>query len=116
MSKLKTIKNIYDETFKQNYYMLIGVNRNRYVEIVKKELKQDVELPLANICGRTVYLDVEGHLIPIIWTTNKKPSNIAHECFHAIADVLEDRGVKLSGDSCEIYAYSLERLIRAALR
>lgn len=114
MSK-KNIIHVYDETFKQNYYLLIGVSRKRYVEIVKKELKLDVELPPPGVCGRVTWVQINDICIPVIWTINKKPSNVAHECFHAVAGALDDRGIKLSEDTSEVYAYSIERLMRAAL-
>lgn len=109
------IQHFYDDLFKDNYYVLLGVSRNKCVEIVKKELNVVIDLPGVNISGRTSFIHVDDTYVTLIWTKNKKPSIVAHEVFHAIEDNLRNRGISLGEDSCEVFAYAMEWLMRCAL-
>jgi hypothetical protein len=50
---------------------------------------------------------------PIIRFFDKNPDNglIAHECFHAVYSILSNKGIQLSQETEEVYAYLLQFLI-----
>lgn len=77
-----------------------------YVDEVKDILSQDKAVILAE----TFMLDTGQ---TIMWFSEKKPNIglIAHEVFHAVYNLLERIGIRLSSDSEEAYAYLTQFLI-----
>ena len=101
------ILHIYDFTFRQNYYYIPAKTHKEYREICKKELRNDIA-PKDNETGGGFNVFATGkHNIEVcyIWASSKR--DIVHECFHAVSYVLRSRGLKLTDDSDEAFAYAI---------
>lgn len=78
-----------------------------YVDEVKDILSQDKAVILAE----TFMLETGQ---TIMWFSEKQPNIglVAHEVFHAVYNLLERIGIRLSSDSEEAYAYLTQFLIK----
>jgi len=52
---------------------------------------------------------------PIIFIHNPEPHIVAHEAFHAVCQVAEVVWIKLSSDSEEWYAHSIDKIVKEIL-
>lgn len=109
------IIHIYDETFKQNYYILYGAPLKEYIKNVKKYTNFIIEDKENYHTGKCEVYLVKGVRIIFVWTMKRKIPILAHELSHAVYFTLRDRQIKISDDSEEVYAYLLERLLREVL-
>lgn len=111
------ILHIYDWTYRQNYYYIPAKTHKEYIEICRKELKNNI-LPKDKETGGGFnvfnYGNKEHTEVCYIWACNKR--NLVHECFHAISYVLRSRGIKLTDDSDEAFAYALGFLVDEILK
>lgn len=106
----------YDSLYYINYIFLVG-NYDDVNKYVDKEF--DIDLSLENTDCGGFHIDTETNHIFIFFQDQKdevnKIGDIAHETFHATKDLFELRGIKLSEDSEEAYAYYQSFLIRTFL-
>jgi hypothetical protein len=103
---------IFVETFTENIYVSYGVSREVFIESVKEQLNIDQEVA-KGINGKCVVFDKP---ITWIWTDKKKVSILAHEVFHAVFYMLGSRGIILNNDTDEIFAYSIQSILRQILK
>jgi hypothetical protein len=107
---------VYDKTFMVNFYISYGVCEHIYQKAVKGILQCEPQVDLKD-GNMSIYDNKKnGSQIYWIWTKYKDVSCLVHECFHAIHFLLKDKGIKLSHDSDEIYAYMLQMLVKEVLK
>lgn len=76
--------------------------------------KIDVEDSLYNSAGRCHIYHRSGHML--MWLQYPvKLSVLVHECFHIAHHILKRKGLKLSDDSEEAYAYTQESILKELL-
>ena len=101
---------IFDPILRQNYYFVHAKDKDEYHKIVKKEFK--VDLPNKGSGGSFNVISQNDIEIGLLWAKKNDICNLAHECFHAISYTLRQRGIELSAETDEIYAYHLAFLMR----
>lgn len=109
------IEHIYDPIFKQNYYFINCKTHKKYREIVKKELQLEIEEKKYPTDGGFQLIEKQGNPIALFWGDKNKPEIIAHECLHAISEVMRDKQIPLTYDTEEVYCYLLQWLMREIL-
>jgi len=116
-SKITNIKKpqfIYDQTFRQNYYVSYGVSQKYWQKQVKKFLNIDTEIN-EDAGGRTVEFITNQGNVTWIWTQTKDISILSHEVLHAIFFTLSNRNTFLEENTQEIFCYQVQMLIRLIL-
>ena len=122
------ILHIFDPIYRQNYYFIPAENKQQFINICKKELK--MEIPKEEDdgdksggfkiiekdhkcykCGKNI---METTKICVLWANT--PKNIIHESFHAISWTLRKRGISLTDESDEAFAYLLAFLTEQILK
>jgi hypothetical protein len=106
------ILHIYDFTYRQNYYFIPAKTHKEYQDICWKQLKCKVEDKKYEVGGGfNVFMHgkKEATEVCYIWANNKR--DIVHECFHAVSYTLRHRGINLTDDSDEAFAYALGFLV-----
>jgi hypothetical protein len=104
------ILHIYDFTYRQNYYYISAKTHKEYQDICWKELKCKIEDKKDSVGGEfNVFTPHSNTDVCYIWAKEKR--DIVHECFHAISYTLRSRGIKLTDDSDEAFAYALGFLV-----
>lgn len=107
---------IWEPVFRSNFYYVIAPTYAEFGKVVKHHFDiQIAEKEQNEPLGHTTAFPQDEGTLVFIWTKNNSPDVIAHECFHAVAMELLDRGIKLSGDSDELYAYMLQFLMKSIL-
>jgi len=94
--------------------------RNKYA---KERYGLDLSKDSFDDCSGTCYdlrgLDDHKHVVLILlaeWDLSPSSiSTLSHEAFHATDEVLRDRGIKLTSDSAEAYAYLHGSIMRRCL-
>jgi hypothetical protein len=109
-SKYK-IKHLYQKTYKINIWFCFGTPDNYF----KKQMKKELEMNIVEQLPEAITYANEKKGLYIIWTRNKNYAHLAHEIFHAVAFIMRDRGLRLSDDSDEAYAYLIEELFEFML-
>lgn len=100
------ILHIYDFTYRQNYYYIPAKTHKEYQDICWKELKCKIEDKGKSVGGGfNVFTHKSDTDVCYIWAKEKR--DIVHECFHAISYTLRSRGIKLTDDSDEAFAYAI---------
>jgi hypothetical protein len=108
------ILHIYDFTYRQNYYYIPAKNHKEYRDICKKQLNCVIEPKDTETGGGfNVYINNKTEVC-YIWASCKR--DLIHECFHAISYTLRGRGLKLTDESDEAFAYALGFLVDEILR
>lgn len=108
---------VWDAMFTTNYYYVIAPSFAKYLEIVKRRFNVNLPNKEHEPEGNTTSCFREGSgYLTFIWTRDHSVDTIAHECFHAISGDFEQKGVKLSNESNELYAYAIQFLIREILK
>jgi hypothetical protein len=108
---LKNVKHIYDPVFRQNYYYFDVKTIETYHNLTLSIFKVPHEVKKTKQDGKFEVYISEGVPICCIWVKDKLPEIIAHECFHAVHWVLKEKGIILSDDSEEAYAYLIQFLM-----
>jgi len=108
---VRNILHIYDFTYRQNYYFIPAKTHTEYRKICKKELNNDIAPKDTETGGGFNVFDYGKDKTEVcyIWANEKR--DLVHECFHAISYTLRNRGIKLTDDSDEAFAYSLGFLV-----
>jgi hypothetical protein len=101
------ILHIYDFTYRQNYYFIPAKTHKEYREICKKQLRNDIAPRDKETGGGFNVFNYRKDKTEVcyIWASSKR--DIVHECFHAISYTLRNRGINLTDDSDEAFAYSI---------
>lgn len=107
------ILHIFDPIYRQNYYYFNCKTEKNYQKLLKMKFKIDRELKDKD-GGCEVYKQT-GIDVCFIWSKGKDISVIAHEVFHAVHYVLERKGIKLSDETDESYAYLIQFLMKEIL-
>src|SRR3990167_8733277 len=112
MSKVdKEIIHIHDPIFRKNFYYILAADQKELLRVMKDRL---------NITGKEksgaegLFSTAEksGHMVVIIWTSNRNPWIIAHEVCHAVYWELDASGIQLTLETEEVYAYLTQFLFR----
>jgi hypothetical protein len=98
-------KTIYDPTFKVTFRICYGWSEKDFKAALKKHgYKDEDEL----YEGKAIIFD----RMIWIWTRRRSLPEYVHEIVHAVIFILIDRGITLSDDSDELFAYLVEMLFR----
>jgi hypothetical protein len=108
------IKNIYCELYNTNIWVSYGTPKDYFIKQVKHELHTDITLQHSTN-GRYIQFTKDNIAINWIWTNDKSPILLAHEAFHAAHCILQSKGLRLTDDSEEAYAYFIEFIMRKTL-
>lgn len=109
-------QHIYCETFLENYYVSYGTPLDIYLDSVNKIVGHRPSTENFESGNFSVYRDKDGIQVNWIWTKDKDIPDLVHEVFHAVHFVMMKKGLKLSDDSEEAYAYQLEFLMKKILK
>lgn len=100
------ILHIFDFTYRQNYYFILAKTHKEYRDICLKELKCKIQPKDKETGGGfNVFVHNNSTEVCYLWANCKR--DIVHECFHAISYTLRSRGIKLTDDSDEAFAYAI---------
>ncbi len=125
MKKKKTnkfFKIIKYEVYPFDILLTCGTTGDEIIQYLEKNFGHKVsaeDKPLFVIPGNGRTIVLEGGQT-VLWLKDFSPTYsfdlaiLAHECFHAIDFLLRRIGVKLSADSDEVYAYTLQYIFRTA--
>jgi hypothetical protein len=111
----------YDETWRCNIEIIWEVNGKQVSRFIKDRhgLDYTTNDGFGAKCVELMSDGVETNIICLQWWPKKKrPTHYAmlsHEIFHATDHVLSARGQRLTRDSTEPYAYTMEGFMRRAL-
>jgi hypothetical protein len=112
--KIKANKNViwfFDFVFNQEYCVIFTPTHKKFCELAKKETGFDVEF-CEGVSGEFHGLTgPRGGSLGLIWSSDKT-HNLTHEMFHACAYTLRNRGIFLTEETEETYAYYLTFLLR----
>lgn len=107
----KEVHHIYDPIFRQNIYYILSTTQDDLVKVMKERLGIDAKKK--DGCeGRFLTAEKSGCLVGVIWTSNRNPWIITHEVTHATCWTLESKGVPLTFETEEVYAYMNQFLFR----
>jgi hypothetical protein len=110
------IIHIFEPVFQSNYYYVKAKSYAEYCDVVKHHFGIDCHTEKQHEpLGHTTFFEKDGGTLVFIWTKERKPEVIAHECFHALFFELRARGVRMAEDSDELYAYMLQFLMKSIL-
>ena len=111
-----SIIHIWEPVFQSNYYYVKAKSYEEYCAVVKHHFGIDVRQEKQHEpLGHTTCYEKDGGTLVFIWTKERKPEVIAHECFHALFFELRARGVRMAEDSDELYAYMIQFLMKSIL-
>lgn len=99
---------IWVELYRMNIWWY-RCSRKQYAEMVLRATGQRAPYKGNDVRATFEVYTVNGQDIGIIWFKTRKP--VPHECFHAVHWIMTERGIRLSDDSEEAYAYLLDYLI-----
>lgn len=109
---MSEVVHIYEPMFKLNFYYLLATTQPDACQILSRDLNIQMEPKKdSSLVGRFVTADKGGTEVGIIWTSNRLPQFIAHECLHATFWAMDVRGVELSMSSEETFTYMLGFLV-----
>ena len=107
----KEVHHIYDPIFRTNFYYILATDQKELLRVMKDRLnitgkeKDHVE-------GRFLSAEKSGCTVGVIWTSNRNPWIIAHEVCHAVGWSLDTKGIPLTFETEEVYAYLTQFLSR----
>ena len=102
---------IFDEVYTTNYYVSYGVPLRVFADAVFRILGTSISID-GSRDGHCIQFESPNNATIIwIWTKRKNISVLAHEAFHATHFTMRDKGMSLSDDSDEAYAYLLQMLL-----
>lgn len=115
---LKPVK-YHDPVFQTEYLIYYGWPVEDYIKAVDKSLGIDVSEARGwggQMCETTSTHPCGGSTKRLlIWTREKHPHVLAHECLHAALCTLRCKGVPASYDNEEIVCYMMDHLIQKGL-
>jgi len=113
MKAFDKIIHVFDETFQENYYIFYGTAEKFFLDSVKINSDYDIPLVLGN--GHFLCYQNEGMIKNYIWTKEKKPEILAHECIHAIVETMKTVDIPINNTNDEILTYQVEMLMRKTI-
>ncbi len=107
---MKKFRYLYIEMYGINIYF-IRCPRTLYKKRVKYEFGQESPVKQSSVEG-TFEVYVRKDLpIGVIWLSGKSDiGHLVHECLHCVHFFFEDKGLFLSGNSEESYAYLIQHI------
>jgi hypothetical protein len=108
------ILHIFDPVYRQNYYYFNCRSQKDYTSLLK--LKFKIELTPKDTDGAFNVFAQRGTDVCFLWTKGKTPQLVAHEVFHAVSYILRRKGLPLSDDTEEAYAYLIQFLTTEILK
>jgi len=107
----KKILHIYEPLYQANFYYIPANSYKEYARIIDKQLKiKSIFSDKTSGAGFEVY-EKDNTDVGFIWAPKGKWDLISHECFHASHWLMANRGLKLTDDSEEAYAYLLQFIV-----
>ena len=111
--KSKHVLWFFDFVYCQEICVIFAPTHSKFVQLAKKETGFDVE-KADGISGEFHGLNTKkGGSLALVWSSDKD-ANLMHEMFHVCSWVLRNRGIYLTEESEESYAYYLTYLVRTA--
>lgn len=108
---------IYEPLFNVDVYVQRGGKINDCIKRYAKKLKVEAWTVEDNDSRMGHFTNIIGHKSGCIWLNEKAGlGTVAHECFHAVCEILKRSGLKLNAHTEEIYAYYLQFLINTILK
>jgi len=101
---------IYDEMYRNTFYVYYDWNYNNFVNYLLNNCKIDISQEFETE-GKCIFNKDNGNIH--IYTNSKKIPILAHECLHAVHFAIKDIGGM--NDMEEIYTYYLEFLLNKIL-
>lgn len=115
--KVHKPQHIYNEIFRQNYYVSFGLSSKELQKSVHKYIGKnwDCDIEKDN-CGKFMIYETKKTSIFWIWTKERDITVLAHELMHCVFYTLKNRPLPLTNDSQELYSYMLEWLFKRILK
>lgn len=79
--------------------------------MIKKELNVDIDEKKSTDGGFFVFECMENKIC-VLWAKNGEQDLIVHEIMHAVSFVLREKGISLSDETDEIFAYLMQFLFK----
>lgn len=116
---MKQLKNLYDEVFRTNVWILISPDKKDYIEVYKKYFNESPPIEdndYDKICARYSVGNYKDSEIHLIWCKELEISQLVHEVCHLVYNVLSRKGIELNDFTDEVYAYYSEYFLKAILK
>lgn len=115
------IKHLYDKLFTVDYVLAYNIKSNKDIDTLcvklSKIFKDKIKLEyLEGAQGYCSEIQTKNGLVIVIVLETFDHSSeslgvLAHECFHATAFTMAHKGIKLSEETEEVYAYNIGMLV-----
>ena len=107
---MKKFRHLYIEMYGINVYY-IRCDRTYYGKRVKYEFEEDAPVKQSSVEGSFEVYVKKDLPIGVIWLSDKSDiGHLVHECLHCVHFFFEDKGLFLSGNSEESYAYLIQHI------
>ena len=107
---IKKFRHLYIELYGINIYY-IRCNRTNYSKRVRYEFDEAAPAKPSSTKGTFEVYVRDDLLIGVIWLSDKADiGHLVHECFHCTHFFLDDKGLFLSDNSEEAYAYLVQHI------
>lgn len=111
------VLHLWEPVFQINFYILYGVPADRLDKHYREKFfDSNLSETREQAQGRTIcnWHD-DGTIMIWLWTRDRRPDVLAHECVHAAHFALAHKDIPLSDDSVEVYCYLVQWLMSGAL-
>ena len=109
---MRRFRHLFIDLYGFNLYY-IKCSRKEYSKQVKYEFDKTAPEKPSYARGTFEVYEKQGQGVSVIWLSEKAtPSDLVHECFHATHFILDDKGMFLSNNSEEAYAYMLTHIFQ----
>lgn len=115
VKRYKNFLHIYDHIFHCNYYYVYAKNHKEYCKTINKEFHLNIEVDEGKDGCFNAFSKKDTD-VGVIWSRGGNVPTIAHECLHAVSYFLRGKGVPLSNDTDEIYAYLFDFLFETIVK
>ena len=107
---------IFVDVLTHNIFVSYGISYKKFVELQETYI---IEVPLEEkefgdgCCLLATHKS--GQELLWIWTKRKSVATLAHECIHAIFKLFDSRGIPITYENQETFAYFVRYLIQEVL-
>lgn len=116
MTRRATFKHIWVELYSRNIYWTI-CPREAYEKLIKNEFGEQAPKKSKSVTATYERYEKKEQNIGVIWLNLEWTMDIlAHECFHATHDILNEKGFWLTDSSEESYAYLIQFIMMKILK
>ena len=105
---MKNFRYLHDEIYGSNVYY-VKCSRGMYTKMIKREFNEIAPEKADTVMATFEVYPHKGIAIRVVWLAEKAGiDQLVHECFHLTHDVMQDRGLYLTDQSDEAYAYFMQ--------